>query len=162
MVCPSKPTRLPSWDYDVMRHNFWLSSVATTWWQCLLQDSIIRHLCRCCNSLPVSRAGLRVKQLPEAVAVCKVVFVTKQSKRLMYDDHASVPLKHDHHTLRQSFEEHTCCPAAGCYSRAFKDCCPHRQAPLSEGRVDQSTGHLFCNYHGETQVYLVQWGGIPF
>jgi phenylpropionate dioxygenase-like ring-hydroxylating dioxygenase large terminal subunit len=26
--------------------------------------------------------------------------------------------------------------------------CPHRLAPLSEGRIEPSTGHLFCNYHG--------------
>eukprot|EP00775_Hariotina_reticulata_P009176 gene9176-9342_t len=32
--------------------------------------------------------------------------------------------------------------------RAFKDCCPHRLAPLSEGRIDDRTGNLFCNYHG--------------
>lgn len=31
--------------------------------------------------------------------------------------------------------------------RAFADRCPHRLAPLSEGRIDQE-GHLYCNYHG--------------
>lgn len=32
--------------------------------------------------------------------------------------------------------------------RAFVDRCPHRWAPLSEGRVDQRTGRLQCVYHG--------------
>lgn len=30
----------------------------------------------------------------------------------------------------------------------FLDQCPHRLAPLSEGRVDEATGHLMCSYHG--------------
>eukprot|EP00884_Botryococcus_braunii_P017730 jgi/Botrbrau1/4640/Bobra.33_2s0011.1 len=30
----------------------------------------------------------------------------------------------------------------------FEDRCPHRLAPLSEGRVDESTGQLMCSYHG--------------
>ena len=30
----------------------------------------------------------------------------------------------------------------------FRDQCPHRLAPLSEGRVDDKTGHLMCSYHG--------------
>jgi pheophorbide a oxygenase len=28
------------------------------------------------------------------------------------------------------------------------DACPHRLAPLSEGRVDRPTGNLHCSYHG--------------
>ncbi len=32
--------------------------------------------------------------------------------------------------------------------RVFLDQCPHRLAPLSEGRVDQKTGNLMCSYHG--------------
>lgn len=36
--------------------------------------------------------------------------------------------------------------------RAFQDCCPHRLAPLSEGRVDDKTGNLYCNYHGGLYV----------
>ncbi|KAM3572772.1 hypothetical protein VYU27_005246 [Nannochloropsis oceanica] len=32
--------------------------------------------------------------------------------------------------------------------RCFIDRCPHRMAPLSEGRVDSKTGHLQCAYHG--------------
>lgn len=32
--------------------------------------------------------------------------------------------------------------------RVFFDQCPHRLAPLSEGRVDDKTGHLMCSYHG--------------
>jgi phenylpropionate dioxygenase-like ring-hydroxylating dioxygenase large terminal subunit len=31
---------------------------------------------------------------------------------------------------------------------AFIDHCPHRLAPLSEGRIDAQTGHLECCYHG--------------
>jgi phenylpropionate dioxygenase-like ring-hydroxylating dioxygenase large terminal subunit len=30
----------------------------------------------------------------------------------------------------------------------FLDQCPHRLAPLSEGRVDDKTGQLMCSYHG--------------
>jgi phenylpropionate dioxygenase-like ring-hydroxylating dioxygenase large terminal subunit len=30
----------------------------------------------------------------------------------------------------------------------FLDRCPHRLAPLSEGRVDDKTGQLMCSYHG--------------
>jgi phenylpropionate dioxygenase-like ring-hydroxylating dioxygenase large terminal subunit len=30
----------------------------------------------------------------------------------------------------------------------FLDRCPHRLAPLSEGRVDEKTGQLMCSYHG--------------
>jgi len=32
--------------------------------------------------------------------------------------------------------------------RAFIDQCPHRLAPLSEGRIDEQTGQLMCSYHG--------------
>lgn len=32
--------------------------------------------------------------------------------------------------------------------RAFLDQCPHRLAPLSQGRVDEHSGHLMCSYHG--------------
>ncbi len=32
--------------------------------------------------------------------------------------------------------------------RVFIDQCPHRLAPLSEGRIDEKTGHLMCSYHG--------------
>lgn len=28
------------------------------------------------------------------------------------------------------------------------DACPHRLAPLSEGRIDRESGHLQCSYHG--------------
>ena len=30
----------------------------------------------------------------------------------------------------------------------FLDRCPHRLAPLSEGRIDDKTGNLMCSYHG--------------
>lgn len=30
----------------------------------------------------------------------------------------------------------------------FQDQCPHRLAPLSEGRIDDQTGQLMCSYHG--------------
>ncbi|MBD2358091.1 Rieske 2Fe-2S domain-containing protein [Tolypothrix sp. FACHB-123] len=32
--------------------------------------------------------------------------------------------------------------------RVFLDQCPHRLAPLSEGRIDNKTGNLMCSYHG--------------
>ncbi len=32
--------------------------------------------------------------------------------------------------------------------QVFLDQCPHRLAPLSEGRVDETTGNLMCSYHG--------------
>ena len=32
--------------------------------------------------------------------------------------------------------------------QAFLDQCPHRLAPLSEGRIDEKTGSLMCSYHG--------------
>jgi phenylpropionate dioxygenase-like ring-hydroxylating dioxygenase large terminal subunit len=32
--------------------------------------------------------------------------------------------------------------------RVFLDRCPHRLAPLSEGRIDDKTGNLMCSYHG--------------
>ena len=32
--------------------------------------------------------------------------------------------------------------------QVFIDKCPHRLAPLSEGRVDEKTGNLMCSYHG--------------
>lgn len=31
---------------------------------------------------------------------------------------------------------------------ALKNECPHRLAPLSEGRIDETSGHLMCSYHG--------------
>jgi phenylpropionate dioxygenase-like ring-hydroxylating dioxygenase large terminal subunit len=30
----------------------------------------------------------------------------------------------------------------------LEDRCPHRLAPLSEGRVEPKTGNLMCSYHG--------------
>ncbi len=32
--------------------------------------------------------------------------------------------------------------------QVFLDRCPHRLAPLSEGRIDDKTGNLMCSYHG--------------
>ncbi|MEO0836285.1 MAG: Rieske 2Fe-2S domain-containing protein [Cyanobacteria bacterium J06642_3] len=32
--------------------------------------------------------------------------------------------------------------------QVFLDRCPHRLAPLSEGRIDDQTGNLMCSYHG--------------
>lgn len=37
--------------------------------------------------------------------------------------------------------------AASTY-KVFLDQCPHRLAPLSEGRIDEKTGNLMCSYHG--------------
>jgi phenylpropionate dioxygenase-like ring-hydroxylating dioxygenase large terminal subunit len=39
-------------------------------------------------------------------------------------------------------------PSSSPTYRVFLDRCPHRLAPLSEGRVDEKTGHLMCSYHG--------------
>lgn len=39
-------------------------------------------------------------------------------------------------------------PAASTSFRVFLDRCPHRLAPLSEGRIDEKTGNLMCSYHG--------------
>lgn len=38
-------------------------------------------------------------------------------------------------------------PAADTF-QVFLDQCPHRLAPLSEGRIDEDTGNLMCSYHG--------------
>jgi phenylpropionate dioxygenase-like ring-hydroxylating dioxygenase large terminal subunit len=35
-----------------------------------------------------------------------------------------------------------------CSYQVFLDQCPHRLAPLSEGRIDEKTGNLMCSYHG--------------
>mmetsp|Transcript_11799 Transcript_11799/g.15408 ORF Transcript_11799/g.15408 Transcript_11799/m.15408 type:complete len:530 (+) Transcript_11799:62-1651(+) len=32
--------------------------------------------------------------------------------------------------------------------KIFDDLCPHRLAPLSEGRIDEVTGNIQCSYHG--------------
>uniref|UniRef100_A0A383V820 Rieske domain-containing protein n=1 Tax=Tetradesmus obliquus TaxID=3088 RepID=A0A383V820_TETOB len=45
--------------------------------------------------------------------------------------------------------------------RAFQDRCPHRLAPLSEGRIDDASGHLYCNYHGWTFEGSGACSGIP-
>ncbi|NET06040.1 MAG: Rieske 2Fe-2S domain-containing protein [Merismopedia sp. SIO2A8] len=39
-------------------------------------------------------------------------------------------------------------PSSSDSYRVFLDQCPHRLAPLSEGRVDENTGNLMCSYHG--------------
>eukprot|EP00882_Tetradesmus_deserticola_P025386 GHRQ01027880.1.p1 GENE.GHRQ01027880.1~~GHRQ01027880.1.p1 ORF type:complete len:320 (+),score=26.48 GHRQ01027880.1:99-1058(+) len=41
-----------------------------------------------------------------------------------------------------------CCRAGGTSWVVFEDRCPHRLAPLSEGRLEPATGHLMCSYHG--------------
>ena len=38
-------------------------------------------------------------------------------------------------------------PTSSTY-QVFGDRCPHRLAPLSEGRIDPETGNLMCSYHG--------------
>ncbi|CAM9927265.1 unnamed protein product [Scytosiphon promiscuus] len=45
--------------------------------------------------------------------------------------------------------------------KAFADRCPHRWAPLSEGRVDQKTGRLQCIYHGWEFQGDGKCGAIP-
>ena len=37
--------------------------------------------------------------------------------------------------------------------RCFEDRCPHRLAPLSEGRIEPTDGSLFCNYHGDFSAW---------
>ena len=39
-------------------------------------------------------------------------------------------------------------PASSETYQVFFDQCPHRLAPLSEGRIDENTGNLMCSYHG--------------
>ncbi|MTJ51508.1 Rieske 2Fe-2S domain-containing protein [Anabaena sp. UHCC 0253] len=39
-------------------------------------------------------------------------------------------------------------PQSSANYRVFLDQCPHRLAPLSEGRIDDKTGNLMCSYHG--------------
>ncbi|CAN0004615.1 unnamed protein product [Ectocarpus sp. 4 AP-2014] len=39
--------------------------------------------------------------------------------------------------------------------------CPHRWAPLSEGRVDQESGRLQCIYHGWEFEGDGKCGSIP-
>ncbi|CAM9819899.1 unnamed protein product, partial [Ectocarpus sp. 4 AP-2014] len=45
--------------------------------------------------------------------------------------------------------------------KAFTDKCPHRWAPLSEGRVNQETGRLHCIYHGWEFEGDGKCGSIP-
>ncbi len=39
-------------------------------------------------------------------------------------------------------------PRSSSTYQVFLDQCPHRLAPLSEGRIDEKTGQLMCSYHG--------------
>jgi phenylpropionate dioxygenase-like ring-hydroxylating dioxygenase large terminal subunit len=39
-------------------------------------------------------------------------------------------------------------PTKSATYRVFLDQCPHRLAPLSEGRIEDKTGNLMCSYHG--------------
>lgn len=39
-------------------------------------------------------------------------------------------------------------PLPGSHWQVFLDRCPHRLAPLSEGRLDRVSGQLMCSYHG--------------
>jgi len=45
--------------------------------------------------------------------------------------------------------------------RCFDDACPHRLAPLSEGRIDRATNTLECAYHGWQFVPGGQCARIP-
>ena len=39
-------------------------------------------------------------------------------------------------------------PSSSSTYQVFLDRCPHRLAPLSEGRIDDKSGNLMCSYHG--------------
>ncbi|MDJ0594146.1 MAG: Rieske 2Fe-2S domain-containing protein [Pleurocapsa sp. MO_226.B13] len=39
-------------------------------------------------------------------------------------------------------------PTSSSTYQIFLDRCPHRLAPLSEGRIDDKSGNLMCSYHG--------------
>jgi phenylpropionate dioxygenase-like ring-hydroxylating dioxygenase large terminal subunit len=39
-------------------------------------------------------------------------------------------------------------PLSSSKYQVFLNQCPHRLAPLSEGRIDEKTGNLMCSYHG--------------
>ncbi len=39
-------------------------------------------------------------------------------------------------------------PRSSNHYQVFLDQCPHRLAPLSEGRIDENSDNLMCNYHG--------------
>jgi hypothetical protein len=52
-----------------------------------------------------------------------------------------------------------CLPACLCLPcswAVFGDRCPHRLAPLSEGRLEPSTGQLMCSYHGAGSEQLAE------
>jgi pheophorbide a oxygenase len=53
-----------------------------------------------------------------------------------------------------------CNPKTGAWC-AMEDICPHRLAPLSEGRIDTQHGHLQCAYHGWTFDSRGQCVSIP-
>ena len=48
----------------------------------------------------------------------------------------------------------------GAAVRAFKDACPHRLAPLSEGRIAPN-GCLECAYHGKNMYYSSMLSSFP-
>lgn len=52
----------------------------------------------------------------------------------------SVELLEEHFVIWQ--------PSQGGAWRVFRDRCPHRLAPLSEGRLETGSGRLMCSYHG--------------
>ena len=39
-------------------------------------------------------------------------------------------------------------PKSSAHYQVFLDQCLHRLAPLSEGRIDEKSDNLICNYHG--------------
>jgi hypothetical protein len=49
------------------------------------------------------------------------------------------------------------------YFRCFEDRCPHRLAPLSEGRIDeQDGGTLMCNYHVSIYMLAACWATLRY
>ncbi len=45
--------------------------------------------------------------------------------------------------------------------QVFLDRCPHRLAPLSEGKIDEATGSIMCSYHGWQFDYQGNCTRIP-
>ncbi len=59
-------------------------------------------------------------------------------------------------------------PKSSADFRVFLDQCPHRLAPLSEGRIDENTGNLMCSYHQylcqnkSLEKFWQNWQNYPY